>query len=115
MGRRIPRAFINKVNRHERALRQMSTSTRPGAVFKRNNQLVGGALGKILKDIVGVIASGKLPEILTGLSGNFIKVLRRFAESRRPIEQGGSGIFTVLKHVIPLVLSVLPGLFRKKK
>lgn len=90
----------------------MSLSTRPELVLRKNN-LVGGNLSKTLKQMLSLILTEKIP-LLTGLSRNFIQQIKQAVTSRRPIEQSGSGIFSVLKHVIPIVLPMVLSLFKKK-
>ena len=90
----------------------MSLSTRPELVLRKNN-LVGGNLSKTLKQMLSLILTEKIP-LLTGLSRNFVQQIKQAVTSRRPIEQSGSGIFSVLKHVIPIVLPMVLSLFKKK-
>jgi len=62
-----------------------------------------------------LILDNKIPQVLAGLSGNFINLMKKAVDSKRPIEQSGSGIFTVLKHVVPIVLPMIMSLFKKKR
>ena len=90
----------------------MSLSARPELVLRKNN-LVGGNLSKTLKQMLSLILHEKIP-LLTGLSRNFVQQIKQAVTSRRPIEQSGSWIFSVLKHVIPIVLPMVLSLFKKK-
>ena len=117
MVRYIPRDFVRGVKRHERALSQMSRSSNPQQILRRGNStLVGGSFGnlsKTLKQMFALILDDKLP-LLPGLSGPFIRQMRKAVQSRKPIEQHGSGIFSVLKYIIPMVLPMVLSLFKKK-
>ena len=113
MVRYIPRDFAIGVKRNERALKRISSSSRPDLVVRKTNSLVGGTLSKTLKQMLSLILTERIP-LLSGLSRNFIQQIRKAVNSRRPIEQSGSGIFSVLKHVIPIVLPMVLSLFKKK-
>lgn len=114
MVHHIPSNFANRVRRHERRLTQVAKNPR---VLRRSNMHGAGFanLGKTLKQMFSLILDRKIPEILKGLSGNYINIMRKAVASKGPIEQSGSGIFTVLKHVIPVVLPMIMSLFKKKK
>ena len=95
----------------------MSRSSNPKQILRRRNStLVGGSFGnlsKTLKQMLRLILDNKLP-LLPGLSGAFIQRMRKAVQSTKPIEQHGSGIFSVLKYVIPMVLPMVLSLFKKK-
>jgi len=74
---------------------------------------VGGSFSKTLKQMLALVLADKFP-FLSGLNGKFIQLIRKAVQSKRPIEQNGFGIFSVLKHVIPIVLPMVMSLFKKK-
>ena len=117
MVHHIPSRFANRVRKNERALTQLSVARNPRNVLKKTNMVGSGFanLSKTVKQMFSLILDNKIPQILQGLSGSYINLMKKAVASRRPIEQSGSGIFTVLKHVIPVVLPMIMSLFKKKK
>ena len=103
----IPLKFAKRVKRHETALKRMTSKP------DHKRSYIGGSLSKTLKQMLSLVLDGKFP-LLSGLSGNVIRLIRKAVQSRRAIEQNGSGIFSILKHVIPVVLPMVLSLFKKK-
>ena len=117
MVTRISKKLIYDVKNHEKLLKDVSNpSKRRNALKKAHELQVGGSLSSIIKRLFSSVLNGKLPS--PTLSANLLGYMKKFVRSRNPssaIQQSGSGIFTALATIIPIVLPLVMSLFKKKQ
>ena len=117
MVARISKKLIYDVRKHEKLLKDVSNPSKRNSALKKANRLqVGGSLNSTIKRLFSSVLKGKLPA--PTLSSKLMNYMKQFVRSRNPnttIQQSGSGIFTALASIIPIVLPLVLSLFKKKK
>lgn len=118
MVARLPRGLARNVKRHQKLLKDLTKPSKRASALKRANKtMVGGSLFKTIKDLFKQVLNGKisLPKIMNSKAR---ALLRKFVTTRNTdevIRQNGSGIFSILAQVIPMVLPLVMSLFKNKK
>ena len=116
MVARVSKRLIHDVRKHEKLLKDVSNpEKRNNALRKANRLQVGGSLGSIIKRLFSSVLNGKIPG--PSLSANIMSYMKKFVRSRNPtgaLQQTGSGIFTALTKIVPIVLPLILSMFKKK-
>lgn len=112
MVARIPLKLARDVQRHRQVLQDL---IKPGNKRKLMLKNAKKSLFATIKSLFSNILKGKLLAPLD-LSNSLITHMKRLVRARNPkavIQQNGSGIIAALTTIIPMVLSLLPSLFKK--
>ena len=109
---KLPVSLQRSIKGHSKHLRRVSQ--RGGS---RLLKFVPKSFFPLIKKIFQFIKKGKIP-VPFNLNRALLDKVLRAKNSEQVVLQNGSGIATILAHVIPAIASLLPqiiGLFKKKK
>lgn len=113
MVARIPLKLARDVKRHRRVLQDL---IKPGNKRKLMLRTAKKSLFATIKSLFSNILNGKLTAPLD-LNNSLITHMKRLVRARNAdtvVQQNGSGIIAALTKIIPMVLALLPSLFKKK-
>lgn len=113
MVARIPLKLARDVKKHQRVLQDL---IKPGNKRKLMLRTAKKSLFATIKSLFSSILKGKLPAPLD-LNNSLITLMKKLVRARNPnvvVQQNGSGIIAALAKIVPVVLSLLPMLFKKK-
>ena len=112
VAKRIPATLQRSIKGHRRILRKVSQ--KGGNRFLK---FVPKTFFSLIKKIFQSIKKGSIPVPFNINRGLLDKVIRA-KNSEKVVLQNGSGIVSILAHVIPAIASIVPSivkLFKKKK
>ena len=109
---KLPVSLQRSIKGHSKYLRKVSQ--RGG---NRLLKFVPKSFFPLIKKIFQSIKRGKIP-VPFNLNRSLLDKVIRAKNSEQVVLQNGSGIATILAHVVPVIASLVPqiiGLFKKKK
>ena len=111
-AKRIPVTLQRSIKGHRRSLRKVSQ--KGGNRFLK---FVPKTFFPLVKKIFQSIRNGTIP-VPFNINRTLLDKVIRAKNSEKVVLQNGSGIASILAHVIPVIASLVPtiiGLFKKKK
>ena len=112
VSRRIPVSLERSIKGHRRILRKVSQ--KGGNRFLK---FVPKTFFPLVKKIFQSIKNGLLP-VPFNIGRSLLDKVIRAKNTEKVVLQNGSGVVSILAHVIPAIVSLIPqvvGLFKKKK
>lgn len=104
--------LARNMNKHKKLLNALTIPSKRGRILKRANK----SLFATVKSLFANIINGKLPAP-NALNAGLIAHMKRLVGSKNPsatVQQNGSGIFTALATIVPILLPLVLKLFKKK-
>jgi hypothetical protein len=111
MAKRVPVALGRSIKRHEQIMKQLirSGSGKRKQLLKQAPRTLFSLIQRLFKSII----KGKVPAPIN-INKTLLGKVARSTNLNKVIQQNGSGVFTILAQVVPLILSLLPTLLKKK-